>query len=134
MEFRLGSKTFPHEWYFISSKNAQFSGPLMKLLKKTGISEDITWKATGSTYIYQFKQDGYFSKGGSKISKVPCNDKEALKSDFLGLLEKNRCRNFLAFLQKYDPSDLATHSSKLQNQLFLIFCQILTLHMKTFLV
>ena len=55
---------------FDSFKNTQFSGPLMKLLKKTGINEDIHWKATGSTYIYQLKPDGYFSKGGPKISKV----------------------------------------------------------------
>jgi len=40
------------------------------------------------------KESGIFSKGGPKIAKVPANDKEALKSDLMGLLEKRRCKNF----------------------------------------
>lgn len=40
------------------------------------------------------KESGFFSSGGPKIEKVPANDKEALKSDLMGLFEKKRCRNF----------------------------------------
>ncbi len=40
------------------------------------------------------KESGMFSKGGAKIEKVPSNDKEALKSDLMGLFEKRRCKNF----------------------------------------
>jgi len=99
-------------WNFdLIPKFFMINGGIMKLLEKTRVYEDIQWKTTGSTYVYQLKQDGYFSKGGPKISKVPCNDKEALKSDFMGLLERNRCRNFFTFLQNYDPNDPTTHAN-----------------------
>jgi len=55
------------------------------------------------------KEGGMFSKGGPKIEKVPANDKEALKSDLMGLFEKNRCKNFFQFIQNYDPKDPKTH-------------------------
>jgi Rab GDP dissociation inhibitor len=58
------------------------------------------------------KEGGMFSKGGPKIEKVPANDKEALKSDLIGLFEKNRCKNFFQFIQNYDPKDPKTHKGK----------------------
>jgi len=44
------------------------------------------------------KEGGMFSKGGPKIEKVPSNDKEALKSDLMGLFEKRRCQKFFKFV------------------------------------
>lgn len=35
-----------------------------------------------------------FSKAGAKIEKVPANDKEAMSSDLMGLMEKMRCKKF----------------------------------------
>jgi len=115
--FRPGVETSKNidqtdHWNFdLIPKFFMINGGIMKLLEKIGIYDDIKWKTIGGTYIYQFIQDGYFSKGGPKISKAPCNDQEALKSDFLGLLERNRCRNFFTFLQNYDPNDPTTHAN-----------------------
>lgn len=44
------------------------------------------------------KEGGFFSKGGPKIEKVPANDKEAIRSDLMGMFEKNRCKNFFQFI------------------------------------
>ena len=41
--------------------------------------------------------------------QVPANDKEALKSDLMGLFEKNRCRKFFQFIQDYKQEDPKTH-------------------------
>jgi len=57
------------------------------------------------------KKEGFFSKGGAKIEKVPANDQEALKSDLMGLFEKRRCRNFLLFVQKFDLNNPKTHEN-----------------------
>ncbi len=43
-----------------------------------------------------------FSSGGAKIEKVPATDKEALKSDLMGLFEKRRCKNFFVYIQNYE--------------------------------
>jgi Rab GDP dissociation inhibitor len=49
-----------------------------------------------------------FSSAKTIISKVPSNDKEALKSDLMGLFEKKRCRNFVLYLDKVVVDDKAT--------------------------
>jgi len=49
-----------------------------------------------------------FSSAKTIISKVPSNDKEALRSDLMGLFEKKRCRNFVVFLDKINKEDKAT--------------------------
>ncbi len=50
-----------------------------------------------------------FSKSGGKIKKVPGNDSEAFKSSLMGLLEKNRCRKFYIFVQKFDKNKQETY-------------------------
>lgn len=85
------------------------NGKLVKVLLKTRVARYLEWKAVDGTYVYQMKEGGIFSKGGPKIAKVPSNDSEALKSDLMGLLEKNRCKNFFVFIQKYDPENVKTH-------------------------
>lgn len=50
-----------------------------------------------------------FSKSGGKIKKVPGNDSEAFKSSLMGLLEKNRCRKFYLFVQKFDKNKQETY-------------------------
>jgi Rab GDP dissociation inhibitor len=70
------------------------NGKLVKLLLKTRVSRYLEWKSIDGTYVYQMKEGGIFSSGGAKIAKVPSNDREAIKSDLMGLFEKRRCKNF----------------------------------------
>lgn len=46
-----------------------------------------------------------------KIHKVPADDKEALASGLMGLFEKRRFRNFLAFCADFDEEDESTWGS-----------------------
>lgn len=85
------------------------NGKLVRILLKTRVSKYLEWKSVDGTYVYQVKEGGLFSKGGPRIEKVPSNDKEALKSDLMGLLEKNRCKNFFQYVQKYEPTEPKTH-------------------------
>lgn len=84
------------------------NGQLVKILLKTRVAKYLEWKAVDGTYVLQNKEGGLFSKGGPQIFKVPANDSEALKSDLMGLLEKNRCKNFFQYVQKYDLNNPKT--------------------------
>jgi Rab GDP dissociation inhibitor len=85
------------------------NGNLVKILLKTRVSKYLEWKIVDGTFVYQVKESGFFSKGGIKVEKVPGNDKEALKSDLMGILEKTRCKNLFVYIQKYDPKDPKTY-------------------------
>jgi len=84
-------------------------GQLVKILLKTRVAKYLEWRHVDGTYVYQVKEAGFFSKGGVRIEKVPATAQEALSSDLMGLLEKNRCKNFLAYVQKYDAKNPETH-------------------------
>jgi Rab GDP dissociation inhibitor len=49
-----------------------------------------------------------FSSDKTVISKVPSNEKEALKSNLMGLFEKKRMRNFFIFIDKFVKEDPKT--------------------------
>lgn len=85
------------------------NGQLVKILLKTRVAKYLEWKSIDGTYVLQQQEAGFFSKGGPTICKVPATDKEALKSDLMGLLEKRRCKNFFIFVQDYDEKDPKTH-------------------------
>lgn len=85
------------------------NGNLVKILLKTRVAKYLEWKPVDGTFVYQNKEGGFFSKGGVKIEKVPGTPEEAIKSDLMGLLEKNRCKNLFVYVQKYDPKDPKTH-------------------------
>lgn len=70
-------------------------GKLVKILLKTRVSRYLEWKPIDGTYVIQNKEGGFFSKGGLKMARVPVTAKEALSSELMGLLEKNRFRKFL---------------------------------------
>jgi len=65
--------------------------------------------AIDGTYVLQFKEAGFFSKGGMKIFKVPVTPKEALSSDLMGLLEKRRCQKFLEAIQNLEEGNPKTY-------------------------
>jgi len=74
------------------------NGQLVKLLIHTKVTRYLEFKTVEGSYVFK----------GSKISKVPSDDKEALTSDLLGLFEKRRFRNFLLFCQDFKEDDPAT--------------------------
>ena len=43
-----------------------------------------------------------FSNDKGVIKKVPSNNKEALKSDLMGLFEKRRCQKFFKYVENLD--------------------------------
>ncbi len=53
-------------------------GKLVKMIIKTKVSDYLSWKSVEGTYVYQYKKEGWFTKEGGVIDKVPGNDKEAL--------------------------------------------------------
>ena len=86
------------------------NGSLVKLLLKTNVSQYHEWKAVDGTFVYQFHQGGMFSKAKGVIHKVPCTAAEALKSDLMSFFEKNRCKNFFAFIQDYEVNNPKTQN------------------------
>ena len=94
------------------------NGSLVKLLLKTNVSQYLEWKAVDGTFVYQFDKGGIFSKAKGVIHKVPATAAEAMKSSLMGLLEKNRFRKFMTFIQDYDAKDPKTQNGLLPDAKF----------------
>ena len=94
------------------------NGSLVKLLLKTNVSQYLEWKAVDGTFVYQFDKGGVFSKAKGVIHKVPATAGEAMKSSLMGLLEKNRFRKFMTFIQDYDAKDPKTQNGLLPDAKF----------------
>ena len=78
------------------------NGSLVKILLKTNVSKYFEWKSVERSFIYQFDKGGVFNKAKGKIHMVPNTASEALKSDYVGMFEKNRCKKFLEFIIDYE--------------------------------
>ena len=94
------------------------NGSLVKLLLKTNVSQYLEWKAVDGTFVYQYDKGGIFSKAKGAIYKVPATASEAFKSDLMGLLEKNRCKNFFQFIQDYEMDNPKTQNGLPPDTLF----------------
>ena len=94
------------------------NGSLVKLLLKTNVSQYLEWKAVDGTFVYQYDKGGIFSKAKGVIHKVPATAAEAMKSSLMGLLEKNRFRKFMTFIQDYDAKDPKTQNGLLPDAKF----------------
>ncbi len=75
------------------------SGELTKILVHTDVTRYLDFTQIAGSFVYR---DG-------KISKVPSNEMEALKSPLMGLFEKRRAKKFFEFLQGWKDEDPATH-------------------------
>jgi len=75
------------------------SGELTNMLIHTEVTRYLELKQIAGSYVYR---DG-------KISKVPSNEMEAVRSPLMGLFEKRRMKNFFQFLQNWKDNDPATH-------------------------
>ncbi|CAG0881141.1 unnamed protein product [Darwinula stevensoni] len=76
------------------------NGQLVKLLIHTGVTRYLEFKSVEGSYV--------LGKGGSKLSKVPADEREALASDLMGMFEKRRFKNFLVFAQDFNLEDRRT--------------------------
>ncbi|KAL8609899.1 Rab GDP dissociation inhibitor beta [Nucella lapillus] len=76
------------------------NGQLVKLLVHTGVTRYLEFKSVEGSYVYKEGQ----------IYKVPADEKEAMGSSLMGLLEKKRFRDFLQFVQEFDEKDPKTYS------------------------
>jgi Rab GDP dissociation inhibitor len=75
------------------------NGALVSILVKTEVTRYLDFKTVEGSFVLQ---DG-------KIHKVPSNVKEATTSSLLGLMEKNRYKNFMQYIQDYKDEDPKTH-------------------------
>jgi len=83
------------------------SGKLVKILLKTKVSRYLEWKSVDGSYVYQYQEGGMFSSE-KHIHQVPASPSTALNSPLMGLLEKNRFKNFVSFVVNWDESDPST--------------------------
>ncbi|XP_051889704.1 rab GDP dissociation inhibitor beta [Pristis pectinata] len=74
------------------------NGQLVKMLLYTEVTRYLDFKVVEGSYVYK--------KG--KIYKVPSTEKEALASNLLGFMEKNRYRKLLQRVFNYDENDPST--------------------------
>ncbi|KAG1710402.1 Rab GDP dissociation inhibitor beta [Nymphon striatum] len=89
----------PRDWNVdLIPKFLMANGQLVQLLIHTGVTRYLEFKSVEGSYVYK----------GEKIYKVPCNEKEALASNLMGIFEKRRFRNFLLFVQDMDLNDPTT--------------------------
>ena len=53
-------------------------------------------------HLHQFDKGGFFKGAKGVIHKVPATASEALKSNLMGMFEKNRCGNLFRCIQDYE--------------------------------
>ncbi|KAI0788519.1 rab GTPase activator [Abortiporus biennis] len=75
------------------------AGELTRILVHTDVTRYLEFKQIAGSFVYR---DG-------KISKVPSNEMEAVRSPLMGLFEKRRAKKFFEFLQSWKDEDPATH-------------------------
>jgi len=90
-------------------------GELVDILLHTKVSNYLEWKPIDASYVYQYQAAGLLS-GEKFIHKVPASDGEALKSPLMGMMEKNRCKNFFVWAQNFRMDDQNTWGGLDPNQ------------------
>ncbi|ORZ31239.1 GDP dissociation inhibitor [Catenaria anguillulae PL171] len=74
------------------------NGAFVRMLTHCEVTNYLEFKQIAGSYVFR---DG-------KISKVPANEVEAVKSPLMGLFEKRRAKKFFEWVQTYDVKDPAT--------------------------
>ena len=78
------------------------SGEMVNLLLHCNVHNYLQFRAIHGSYV--------FSK--NKVCKIPVTTQDALASPLLGLLEKNRFRKFLEYVQQYELDKPETHNGR----------------------
>jgi len=71
----------------------------VKVLLHTRVTRYLEFKSVAGGYVFK---DG-------KVHKVPSTAAEALNSDLMGFMAKRRFRNFINYVNAWDPNDPKTH-------------------------
>lgn len=87
-------------------------GKLVKMIIKTDVTKYLSWKSVNGVFVYQNYKGGFFTKDEALIEKVPATAKEALSSNLMSLFEKNRCKNFMQYLEELDLKDPSSIKKK----------------------
>lgn len=91
-----------HDWCVdLIPKFLMANGELTNILVHTEVTKYIEFKLIGGSYVYR----------SGRISKVPSNEMEALRSSLMGIFEKRRMKRFMEFVAAYDENDASTHKS-----------------------
>ena len=85
------------------------AGKLIRMIMKTEVYNYLSWKSVDGTFVYAPEVGGLLSSGKKKILKVPSTPNEALSSKLMTMFEKNRCKNFFSFCQKFDEKNQKTY-------------------------
>lgn len=85
---------------------------LVDLILSTSVQDQLEFVPIDCTYVQQQRKAGWLTSEGGVICKVPLTPMEALTSDLLDLLEKNRVRSFLTYVIDVKLEDKTTWGSK----------------------
>jgi len=77
-------------------------GNLVKVLLHTKVTRYLEFKSVAGSFVRD--KDG-------KIHKVPATAKEALSSQLMGMFQKRRFKNFVEYVNSWEPDDAKTHDN-----------------------
>ncbi|KAI8078742.1 GDP dissociation inhibitor [Halteromyces radiatus] len=107
-KFRPGTEVPPtlgrdRDWNIdLIPKFMMANGEIVRFLTHTDVTRYLEFKQIAGSFVVYNK--------GTKISKVPSNEVEALSSPLMGIFEKRRMKKFLEWAQKYNDADPSTHN------------------------
>eukprot|EP00300_Choanocystis_sp_HF-7_P027185 c32257_g1_i1.p1 GENE.c32257_g1_i1~~c32257_g1_i1.p1 ORF type:complete len:446 (-),score=110.55 c32257_g1_i1:44-1381(-) len=95
------------------SDNTRLSDYNIDLIPKLIMANGLLVKMLVFTQVYKYIElgqiEGSFVYQSGNLEKVPANEREALKSNLLGFLEKRRAHKFFSFVGSYNEDDSTTH-------------------------
>ena len=98
----------PQDWAVdLIPKLIMADGSLTKILLHSKVTRYLQFRSIDGSFVYTNDDGGWLSKS-DKIEKVPTTPAEALSSGLMGMFEKRKFRNFLLFMDTYDPKDPST--------------------------
>ena len=83
-------------------------GKLVKMLLHTKVTKYLEWKCVDASYVVQNQKGGWLSSAKVAVCKVPANDKEALASSLLSLMDKKRVIDLYKFINGVRFDDKST--------------------------
>jgi len=75
-------------------------GDLVKVLLQTQVTLYLEFQSVAGSFVYRDK----------KLHQVPSTAQQALSSGLMGMFQKRRFKNFIAWVNNYDANDAKTHS------------------------
>lgn len=79
-------------------------GDLVSILLHTKVTDYLEFQSVAGSFVVQN------DKNKLTVHKVPSTPKEAIQSGLLGLLQKKRFKDFIEWVNDYEPAETKTHS------------------------